>query len=376
MGVVYLDHGATAWPSKYHSQDAANASSSHVLGERAAQRLQHAEERALRLLKAQTGRIIFTSGGTESNNLILQGGAWDVIISTETEHLAVMHTLLYIGNSNQGSKIIFLPVDATGRIDLADLQRHLRLTSGKRVLVSLMYVNNEIGTRHDIGAIGKITKAAGAMFHTDAVQAPGHECIDIDRDSVDFLSLSAHKFYGPLGVGLLYCRQEDEIKNPLLHGGSQQRSIRPGTEPVTAIEGMVEALQAATGRCETARRGLGAARDRLAAELVPYIIQGLVLPTGHPTERAPHHLSFCLHKTERGLFQKIMQDEYGVLCSGGSACSSSSPVPSHVLSALMVPGDYIDGTVRIVVGHTNTDSEIDHACRALRATLSVIFPDS
>lgn len=260
--------------------------------------------------------------------------------------------------------------------------------ASQRGLVSLMHVNNETGTIHDVGEMvrqlkgvehqrlrhqgGEVDGAGAQVFvHTDAVQAPGHVPLDLTRLGVDFLTLGAHKFHGPVGVGLLYCR-DPSVLQPLFFGGHQQGSVRPGTEPVALIRAMAEALDDAASQLPQREPRLREMAAKIWETLAPFIVVGLVLPTGAPAQsgrRAPHHVSFCVRGARRAALLEAFEAE-GVLVSGGSACSAGSTLPSHVLSALDVPVEYIHGSVRISLSHTNTmDEVVNRLCPVLTRIL-------
>lgn len=388
--VVYLDHAASAWPQLYFPDQTAcyaNPSSDHILGTIAATKLQTYTTDVSTLLGANDDHtIIFTSGGTESNNTALRSEAWDFIVTTQVEHVAVYNTA-HVVALEQGGEIVILDVDGTGLISLTQLSKVLSDRRSKTGIVSIAYVNGEIGTVQDLETIGSIIvreneqrRSEGLSslikFHTDAVQAPGHvRCDIVDRWRIDFLSLSAHKFHGPAGVGVLYCRTTTtQAFQPLLHGGGQQRGHRSGTVPVALIGAMTEALGHATRHYQrTQGMDMGKKMDALRRVLIPHIVSGDVILTGHPTQRAPHHMSFCLRQKPRQALIQLLRAE-GVLCSGTSACSGSTPLAPRVLLAIGIPDSFTGGSVRMSVSHTNSDAEITRAIgalqRALRSVLS------
>jgi cysteine desulfurase len=288
-----------------------------------------------------------------------------------------------MANHGDECELVFLTPDGVGRIDAAAVAAALRTRPGRAGLVTVAAVNNEIGTAQDLTAIGAAVAAANATrsaahrvwFHTDAVQAPGHVPIDLDgaHRTVDFMSLSAHKFHGPHGSGLLFCRTPGVLR-PRTYGGSQQGGLRPGTEAVATLLQTAAALADATDPDKLARR---TAHYRALSALVwetvlfPAIVSGSVLPTGStvPGERAPNHVSFCVRGAHRNDIVRRME-EAGVAVSGGSACNATADLPSHVLVALAVPPEFLHGSVRITFGHTNTIEEVrDVVCPALRAIL-------
>ena len=381
---MYADHAATSHPVLFIPAAAAwaNPSASHRLGLEARRALEAAQGRILQALglSAEDGAVVITSGGTESNNLVLQQPRWRFIITMATEHHAI-HLAAQFLAERRGVTVVLLPPDGVGRIArLDDLRECLHHRFANQPgLVSLAYVNNEIGTIQDLAAVGALIRAANASrsdetrvcFHTDAVQAPGHVPLDFGNPNgplhaVDFLTLSAHKFHGPYGVGALVCRRAavtHHLTQGLCFGGGQQGGLRPGTEPVALAVAMADALRDATDPAKFGPRvaRLAAMAGRIWACLRPYVVTGLVLPTGGspPDLRAPHHVSFCVRGAQRRYLIAALERDAGVLASGGSACSSQLPLPSHVLVALGVPPAYIHGSIRLTLGHTNTDAEVD-----------------
>ncbi len=363
---VYLDHSATtptdprvvAKMQPYWSQFFGNPSSLHEAGRAASEALEQASQTISRVLNCHVDEIIFTSGGTESNNLALRGvaramqrrGRGKHIITTATEHHAVLHVVEEL--AEDGFDVTILPVNHDGQVTAQQIAEALR---DDTILVSVIYANNEVGSINPIAEIGALLKKHQAKFHVDAVQAPGLLSLDVQQLNVDLLSLSAHKFYGPKGVGLLYMKRATPLHAQMV-GGGQQNHRRSGTEPVPLIVGMAEALCLA----ETEREPTVAKLTKLRQHL----IQGIygLLPTaqltGHPTERLAGHTSFALEHLN-GDAVLLDLNEMGFAASGGSACTTGEQEPSHVLVAMHVPEDRLMGQVRFVLGKSNTSQQID-----------------
>lgn len=395
--MVYADHASTAYPTLFQNTVAsqpfyANPAASHVFGRAARTAANEAVGRIARALRftaqdptRQATHFVITSGGTESDNLVLlQPTLWSFIILLPTEHHAITLTAQWMAN-HHACELVYLSPDGVGRLDTAALNDALRDRPGRSGIVTVAAVNNEIGTVQNLTAIGSTIAAVNATrapghrvwFHTDAVQAPGHIPIDLDgvHRAVDFMSLSAHKFHGPTGFGLLFCRTPGVLQ-PRTYGGSQQDGLRPGTEAVASLIHTASALADATDPVKFLRRM--AHYQALTAlvwdALLPAIVSGRVLPTGTtaPDERAPNHVSFCVRGAHRRDIIRMME-ERGVAVSGGSACNASASLPSHVLAAINVPMDFIHGSVRITFGHTNTLEEVrDVICPAIRNILQIL----
>jgi cysteine desulfurase len=334
--------------------------------------------------------FVATGGGTEADNLVLlQPDRWSFIVLLPTEHHAVTLPAEFMANHHR-CELVYLTPTAVGGVDPAELAAELRRRRGGSGLVSVAAVNNEIGTVADLEAVGAAvaaengerTPAARVWLHTDAVQAPGHVPLDLDgaHRYVDFMSLSAHKFHGPPGFGLLFCRTPAaECLRPRAYGGGQQAGLRPGTEPVAALVATAAALEDATEPRAFARRValFRAMTDLVWAELMPAVVSGSVLPTGAPAgdRRAPNHVSFCIRGAHRRDIVRRMEETGGVAVSGGSACNATADLPSHVLTAIRIPPGYIHGSVRITFSHTNTLEEVRTVlCPALRACLRTFVP--
>ena len=374
--LIYLDHAATTpidrrvieamWP--YLSGDFGNPSSRHPRGESAARALDWAREAVAAALGGNAGEIVFTSGGTESDNLAIVGAALarrdrgDHVITTAIEHSAVLEPCRYLAR-HHGFRLTVLPVDRFGVVDLDALDRAL---DGATVLVSVMAANNEVGTLEPIRQIAALTRSRGVLLHTDAVQAAGALPLDVDTLGVDLLSLSAHKIYGPKGVGALYVRRGTPIQ-PLLHGGGQERGLRSGTENVPGIVGLATALQIADAeRPELVARSLPL-RDRLIEGVLAALPDALL--TGHPTGRLPGHASFCFPGVH-GEAVLVELGARGICCSSGSACHAGSTEPSHVLTALGISPAVAHTAVRLSLGRETTEEEIDAVLSALPEVVS------
>jgi cysteine desulfurase len=365
--LIYLDHAATtpvdeqvvAAMLPYFSQQFGNPSSIHQLGRAALEALDDARETVAAVLGASRKEIIFTGGGSEADNLAIKGvalaqrqaGKGAHIITSAIEHHAVLHAVEYL--QGYGFEATVLPVDADGLVRPADLRAALRPDT---VLVSIMYANNEIGTIQPLAELGAICREHGVPLHTDAVQAAGALPLNVDALNVDLLSLAAHKFYGPKGVGALYVRHGTPLL-PQIHGGGQERRRRAGTENVAAIVGLATALRLAEERRASYVAHCAALRDRLVAGILDRIPNTYL--NGHPTQRLPNNANIAFDDVE-GESVLLLLDQHGVAASSGSACTSGSLEASHVLTALGLPYERAIGSVRFTVGKATTAEEIDY----------------
>jgi len=361
---IYLDHAATTPVDPdvvqamlpYFTEKFGNPSSIYAPAREARKAMDWARETVAGILGASPSEVVFTSGGTESDNLAIKGAAFanrhkgNHIITTQIEHHAVLHTCEYL-EKRFGFRVTYLPVDQHGTVDLDALQRAL---TPDTILVTIMYANNEVGTIQPIQEISQIVKAAGVLFHTDAVQAGGALDLNVDKLGVDMLSLSAHKFYGPKGVGVFYVRKGTPYW-PQQHGGGQERGRRAGTENTAGIVGLATALKLAYDRLETHNAHVSKLRDRLIDGILK--IPGAYL-TGHPTNRLPNNASFVFDYVE-GESILLSLDMMGIGASSGSACTSASLEPSHVLKAMGVPIERAHGSLRLTTGSGNTEEDID-----------------
>jgi cysteine desulfurase len=372
--VIYLDHAATT-PLRPEALAAmlpvltetfGNPSSPHAAGRRARAALDDARERTARALNVQPREIVFTSGGTEAINHAVKGAAWagkargHRIVSSPIEHHAVRHTLTYL--EKFGFEVADVAVDQHGLLDPDAVDAAI---TDKTILVSLMLANNEVGTVQPIAAVAeRVHRRRGVLFHVDAVQAPGALPLDLPALGADLVSLSAHKFEGPKGAGLLYIRQGTHVL-PQLHGGTQERYRRAGTENVAAAVGLSIALGLAVAEQPATALRLTRLRERLALAIdrAPG-----VRPTGHPTERHPGLLSVLVDGLD-GADVVTALDLQGVAASVGSACTTGSLEPSHVLTAMGIPAEVARGSLRLSLGRTTTDAEIDRAAELIAATI-------
>jgi cysteine desulfurase len=371
---VYLDHAATtpldrrvlAAMLPVYEGIWGNPSSIYAEGRQARQLLEAARRDVAAVLGARPNDIVFTSGGSESDNTAIRAAAYAStrrgkhIITTQIEHHAVLHTVEQL--EREGFKATYLPVDREGFVSVDDLRDALRPDT---TVVSIMYANNEVGTVEPIAELTAAVKAFDRhiVFHTDAVQAAGALDLNVDTLGVDLMSLAAHKIYGPKGVGVLYVRPRTPFIGQTL-GGSQERNRRAGTEDVAGAVGMAKALQLAEAERPATTTHLTALRDYLATEL-PAHMAG-VRPTGatDPSKRLPNSYSCCLEGVE-GEAVLIQLDLNGISCSSGSACTTGSLEPSHVLTAMGIPAEIARASLRITLGHENTRADIDRLLSVL-----------
>ena len=370
MTTVYADNAATTQMSRaaidamlpYMETVYGNPSSLHSVGQQAAEALQNARERIAACLNASPREIYFTSGGSEADNQAILSAARlgarkgkKHIISTAFEHHAVLHTLKKL--EKEGFEIELLPVGAIGTITAQQVKSALRADT---CLVTVMYANNEIGSILPIAEIGEVCREAGVLFHTDAVQAAGHVPIDVQAQHIDMLSLSAHKFHGPKGIGVLYARQGVPLTS-LIEGGAQERGKRAGTENLPAIMGMAAALEDACAHIDENARKVSALRDLLIAGLSKIPHSAL---NGDPVNRLPGNVSFCFEGIE-GESLLLLLDAKGICASSGSACTSGSLDPSHVLLAIGRPHEVAHGSLRLSLCEWNTDEDVDRILAAV-----------
>jgi len=370
---IYLDHAATS-PLRppvleamlpHLTANAGNASSLHASGRRARKAIDEARETIAGLIGAQPREIVFTAGGTEADNLAIKGAAWAAtprgrhLITTAVEHKAIMNTTAILERANFG--VTYLPVDRSGRVDPVDVA--VALTE-RTTLVSVMAANNEVGTLQPIVAIGEIVRGHGAKLHVDAVQWAAHLPIDVNAWQADLVSLSAHKLGGPQGVGALYVRRGTQLL-PQLQGGSQERQRRAGTENVAGIVGFAAAFELARAGAEAEADRLRELSSRLRAGLLE--LEGVSL-TGHSEDRLPNNVSVVIDGVEGGDLVAALDLE-GVEVSTGSACTSGSTEPSHVLLAMGIDPHLAHGSLRITTGPETTAADVEAALAAIRAVL-------
>jgi cysteine desulfurase len=369
---IYLDHAATTPVDPavveamlpYFTDAYGNASSLHHKGREASDALDEARETVADVLGCSTREVIFTSCGTESNNLALRGVAFAQaekgkrhLITSSVEHHAIGHTMEQLAEKF-GFEVTYLPVDGYGLVDPDDVAQAIR---DDTALVSIMYANNEVGTIQPIADIAKVTRAKDVVFHTDAVQAGGTLDLNVDRLGIDLLSLSAHKFYGPKGVGLLYARRRTKML-PMQTGGAQERRRRAGTENIPYIVGLATALKQAQDQAPEENARLITLRDQLIAGVVNRVPDATL--TGHPTQRLANSASFVFKYIEgEGILLNL--DMLGICGSSGSACTSASLEPSHVLQAMGFPVEVAHGSLRLSLGKSTTQEDIDYVIEHL-----------
>jgi cysteine desulfurase len=362
---IYLDHAATTPVDPrvveamlpYWTEAYGNASSIHHKGREASEAMEEARAIVSSVLGCKPREVIYTSCGTESDNLALRGVAFAQaergkrhLITTTIEHHAISHTIEQL-EAKFGFEATYLPVDRYGMVDPDDVRHAIR---DDTALVSIMYANNEVGTIQPLAEIGAITQAVGVPLHTDAVQAGGKLDLNVDRLGVDLMSLSAHKFYGPKGVGVLYARRKTKFW-PMQTGGAHERRRRAGTENVPYIVGLATALKLAYEEVEAENERLIALRDRLIAGVLERIPETLL--TGHPTRRLSNSASFSFRFVEgEGILLNL--DMLGICGSSGSACTSANLEPSHVLTSMGIPVEDAHGSLRLTLGKATTGEDI------------------
>lgn len=365
---IYLDHAATT-PVRpevveamlpYFSELYGNASCSYGLGEASRNALDAARRTVADILGCRPREVIFTAGGTEADNLALMGVCRALatdgrhLVTSGIEHHAVLHTAKAL--SEEGWRVGVLPVDSDGLVDVRTLDEAIE---PETVLVSVMHGNNEVGTVQPVAEIGEVCRRRGVLFHTDAVQSFGHLPMDVGALNADLLSLSAHKFHGPKGVGALYVRKGVRIA-PIQHGGRQERGLRPSTENVAGIVGMAAAARLAADEMEHETKRLSALRDRLIGRL-------LALPdvrlNGHPTLRLPGNVNVSAAGVE-GEALNLRMGMRGIGTSTGSACTTGSPAPSHVLIAMGVEEPWLSGNLRMSLGRGTTEAHVEACAKA------------
>ena len=377
MKRIYLDNAATTRMSRaavdamlpYLQEQYGNPSSLHSLGQAAAEALSAARERVAGCLGCTAGEITFTSGGSEADNQAILTAARlgerkgkRHIISTAFEHHAVLHTLKKL--EREGFEVTLLPVRENGIILPKQVAQAIREDT---CLVTVMYANNEIGTIQPIAEIGAVCRERGVLFHTDAVQAAGHLPIDVRAQSIDMLSLSSHKFHGPKGVGVLYSRRGIPL-TVLIEGGAQERGKRAGTENLPAIVGMAAALEEACGRLGEGAARVSALRDRLIDGLsdIPHSVLN-----GDRAHRLPGNVSFCFEGIE-GESLLLLLDDKGICAASGSACTSGSLDPSHVLLAIGRVHDIAHGSLRLTLSEETTAEEVEYTIQAVKETVAYL----
>nr|WP_034429883.1 cysteine desulfurase NifS [Caldisalinibacter kiritimatiensis] len=346
----------------YFTEKYGNPSSIYNLGLKSRKAISEARQKVANCIGANENEIYFTSGGSEADNWAIKGVAYanknkgNHIITSKIEHHAVLHTCEYL--EKNGFEVTYLDVDEYGMINLEELKEAI---TDKTILITIMFANNEIGTIQPIKEIGKIAKEHGVYFHTDAVQAIGNVEIDVDELNIDLLSMSAHKIYGPKGVGALYIRRGVKTHR-YVHGGAQERNRRAGTENVPGIVGFGKAIELAYENLEEHNKKLIRLRDKLINEVTEKI--NYVRLNGHPEKRLPGNVNFAFEFIE-GESLLLSLDMEGIQASSGSACTSGSLDPSHVLLAIGLPHEIAHGSLRLSLGDFNTEEEVDYVVEKL-----------
>ncbi|MFA5144677.1 MAG: cysteine desulfurase NifS [Candidatus Omnitrophota bacterium] len=370
MKRVYLDYAATTpcdpevlkAMEPYFFEKFGNASSIHSYGQEAKAAVEDSRQILASSLGASPEEIVFTSGGTESDSFALLGVAYALekkgshIITTGIEHHAISEPAKFL--EKKGFNLTYIPVDKYGLVSPEDIKKAI---TDKTILISVMHANNEIGTIQPIAEIGRIAKEKGVYFHTDAVQTVGHIPINVDELNVDLLALSGHKFYGPKGVGALYIRKGTRVET-FLRGGDQERGRRASTHNTTGIVGLGKAMEICNREMESEIKTLSALRDRLIKEIPDRIPE--VRLNGHPVNRLPNNVNFSIRYIE-GESILLSLDMLGIACSTGSACTSSSLEPSHVLLAIGLDHETAHGSLRITLGRWTKTGDIDYLLREL-----------
>ena len=370
-GIVYMDHAGTTplapevlrAMTPYFTELFGNPSSIHAVGQEARYALDEARDRVARVLNCRSREVVFTGGGTESDNAAIVGVATALVetgnhlITTSVEHHAVLHTCQHL--ESQGFEVTYLPVDSDGMVQPDAVYRAI---TEKTTLISVMYANNEIGVINPIADIAAAAKQRAAelsrtiLFHTDAVQAAGYLDLDVRKLGVDLLSLSGHKFHGPKGTGVLFIRRGAPFL-PYILGGGQERERRSGTENIPGIVGLSYALETANAQREENSRHCAALRDRIIEQVLERVPGSRL--NGHPTERLPNNANFSFSGVE-GEPILLGLDMAGIAASSGSACSSGSLEPSHVLLALGQSAEVARGSLRLTLGKDNTEEQVDY----------------
>ncbi len=374
---IYLDNAATTRVSDaaldamlpYFQEQYGNPSSLYAFGQEAKEALERARETVAGVLNCEPREIIFTSGGSEADNQAIRSAA-DIgaragkrhIISTAFEHHAVLHTLSKL--EKEGFEVTLLDVHSDGLVRVEELAAAIRPDT---CLVTVMYANNEIGTIQPIAEIGRVCRERGVLFHTDAVQAAGHLPIDVRAQNIDLLSLSAHKFHGPKGVGALYARRGTALTN-LIEGGAQERGKRAGTENTAGIAGLAAALDEAARNMERSSAKMTALRERLIAGLLRIPHSAL---NGDAERRLPGNVSFCFEGIE-GESLLLLLDDKGICASSGSACTSGSLDPSHVLLAIGRPHEVAHGSLRLTLSEDTSEADIDYTIKAVTEVVAYL----
>lgn len=364
MTTIYMDHAATTPVRKevmeeilpYFTQYYGNASGIYGIAKESKKALEKAREQVATAIHAKPAEIYFTAGGSESDNMALRGVAEAMkakgnhIITTKIEHHAILHTCEYL--EKHGYEVTYLDVDADGKVSVEDVAAAIR---PETILISIMFANNEIGTIEPIAEIGKLAREKGIYFHTDAVQAMGHVPIDVEEMQIDLLSISGHKLGAPKGIGAIYIRKGVKV-TPLIFGGAQEKKMRAGTENIAGIVGLGKAVELAVAELPETKARLEKMRDRLINGILTTIPNSKL--NGHPVDRLPGNCNISFEFIE-GESMLLLLDAIGIAASSGSACTSGSLDPSHVLLAIGLPHEKAHGSLRLTLDLDNTDEEID-----------------
>lgn len=368
--IIYVDHSATTYVKEevlnemlpYFTKNFGNASSTYSIGRISKEAVEKSREKIAKAVGANPSGIYFTSGGSESDNMIISGIAskykykGNHIITSKIEHSAVLNTCKSL--EEKGYRISYLDVDKLGRINLENLENEI---CSDTILISIMFANNEIGTIQEIEKISEIAKKHNVFFHTDAVQAIGHLNINVEKMGIDAMSISAHKFYGPKGVGVAYINNNIEFDN-LIYGGHQERSKRAGTENVAGIVGMAKAIEIANEKIDVNREKLINLRNNFISNLSP--IYNKIIINGDMENRLPGNINMCVEGIDCQTMLLLL-DMNNICASSGSACNSSCLTPSHVLQAIKVPDKLINNSLRITLGEENTIDEVIYVAKTI-----------
>ncbi|WP_317853847.1 cysteine desulfurase NifS [Chakrabartyella piscis] len=367
---IYMDNAATT-PVRpevletmlpYFTEFYGNASSIYSIAKESKKAMENARNQVAEGIGATAAEIYFTGGGSESDNMALRGIAEAYatkgkhIITTQIEHHAILHTCEYL--EKNGYRITYLPVDAEGKISMSDLENAV---CPDTILISVMFANNEIGTIEPIKEIGAFAKEKGIIFHTDAVQAVGHVPIHVDEMNIDMLSMSGHKLGAPKGIGALYIRKTVR-STPLIFGGSQEKKKRAGTENIASIVALGKAVEMAVAEMDVETKRLTTLRDKLISGIMEQIPDCKL--NGHPTDRLPGNCNIAFHYIE-GEGMLLLLDAFGIAASSGSACTSGSLDPSHVLMAIGLKHDIAHGSLRLSLDRVNTEADVDFVLEKL-----------
>jgi len=375
--MIYIDHSATSpvdpevfkAMEPYFVDSFGNASTLYSLGREARKAMESSRKQVASLIGANLEEIIFTSGGTESDNIAIKGTVYKLqdkgnhIITSNIEHPAVDETCKYL--EKNGYEVTYLPAGEEGIVKISDLENAI---TDKTILITIMHANNEIGTIQPIKDIGKVARENRILFHTDAVQSVGKIPVDINKLNVDMLSLSAHKLYGPKGIGALYIKKGVKLE-PILHGGGHERGIRPGTENVAGVVGLGKACQIAEENLEETSQNVTALRDEIIKKVLSEIEESHL--NGHPTKRLPNNINFRFTGIE-GESLVLHLDSKGIASSTGSACSSKKLEPSHVLMALGLKEVDAHGSLRLTLGKENKREEIDYVVKSIKDAVNTL----